>query len=121
MSDYAAAYRAGAEAGVLVLQKCGECALIRHYPQALCPACQSAAVGPAQSSGRGVVHSWTVTHHAFDPAFAADVPYVLATVDMAEGVRVLGRLRGEPATGLAVRITFAPGAGGAAVPLFLPA
>jgi hypothetical protein len=39
----------------------------------------------------------------FHPGFAADVPYVLVTVDLQEGVRALGRWRGGPlAMGLPV-------------------
>ena len=34
-----------------------------------------------------------MTEHAFDSAIAADVPYTLVTVDMAAGVRMLGRFR----------------------------
>jgi uncharacterized OB-fold protein len=42
------------------------------------------------ANGHGTVHSWTVAHHAFHPAFAADLPYTLVTVDLEEGVRALG-------------------------------
>src|SRR5438270_7755216 len=86
------AYWEGAARGKLVLQRCGECGKIRHYPRVLCDGCYSFAVEPFEAQGRGTIHSWTVAHHAFDPAVAAEIPYVLATVDLAEGVRVLGRL-----------------------------
>jgi hypothetical protein len=32
------------------------------------------------------VYSWVVVHKAFDPVFANDVPYVILTVDLDEGV-----------------------------------
>ena len=70
-------------------------ARIRHYPRLLCPACHSDAVEWTPASGRGTVHSWTVAHHAFHPAFAAELPYTLVTVDLEEGVRALGRWQGE--------------------------
>jgi hypothetical protein len=124
------AYREGAARGRLVLQRCARCGRIRHYPRLLCDACYSAEVEPVEAGGAGTVHSWTVAHHAFDPAVADQLPYVLLTVDMAEGVRVLGRYRAgehgaEPGLGLelglAVRITFEPGTDGAPTPVFLPA
>ena len=115
------AYADGAARGVLVLQKCGDCGLVRHYPQVLCPRCYAFAVEPLEASGAGTVHSWTVVHHAFDPAFADALPYVLLTVDMDEGVRVLGRSAAEPRMGAPVRITFAPAPDGSPMPVFVPA
>jgi uncharacterized OB-fold protein len=47
-----------------------------------------------QASGRGSVHSWTVAHHPFHPGFKSELPYVLATVDLEEGVRMIAQLRG---------------------------
>lgn len=114
-------YSDGAARGVLVLQKCGACGLVRHYPQVLCARCHSFDVEPLEAGGAGTVHSWTVTHHPFDPAFAGDLPYVLLTVDMAEGVRVLGRYDGEPRMGAPVRITFASAPDGSPMPVFVAA
>ncbi|MEX2290290.1 MAG: OB-fold domain-containing protein [Mycobacteriales bacterium] len=91
VAGLAADYWRGAERGELVLQQCLHCGLVRHYPQVLCPRCTSFEVGPLVATGRGTVHSWTVAHHPYDPVFADEVPYVLLTVDMEEGVRVLGR------------------------------
>ena len=87
-------YWEAAAQGRLVLQCCSACAVVRHYPRVLCDVCYSSAVHWQPASGRGTLHSWTVAHHAFHPAFAAEVPYVLVTVDLEEGVRALGRWRG---------------------------
>jgi uncharacterized OB-fold protein len=38
------------------------------------------------------VYSWTRTFRAFDPAFEADLPYVVAIVELAEGCRIPTRL-----------------------------
>jgi uncharacterized OB-fold protein len=115
------AYWEGAERGKLVLQRCGRCGKIRHYPRVLCDACYSFDVEPFEAQGRGTIHSWTVAHHAFDPAFADATPYVLLTVDMEEGVRVLGRYTGQPRMGAPVRITFMPAPDGSPMPVFVPA
>jgi len=90
-------YWDAAREGRLVLQSCAACHTLRHYPRLLCSHCYSDAVQWLPASGRGRVHSWTVAHHAFHPAFVAELPYTLVTVDLEEGVRALGRWRGEQA------------------------
>ena len=93
-------YWEAAAAGRLVLQCCTACGKVRHYPRVLCDACYSDAAHWKPASGRGTLHSWTVAHHAFHPAFAAELPYTLVTVDLEDGVRALGRWRGEVALAL---------------------
>jgi hypothetical protein len=46
----------------------------------------------SQVSGRGTIHSYTVVRRAPGPAFAADVPYAVVLVDLAEGPRMLSNL-----------------------------
>jgi hypothetical protein len=120
MAELSDAYWAGAEQGQLVIQRCGDCGHLRHYPQSLCPACHSFAVEHVTASGHGTVHSWTVSHHPFAPELREDVPYTLVTVDMAEGVRVLGRLAGDtpPRIGLPVTLGFEPRSGERPIPVF---
>ena len=76
----------------LVIQRCDECGRLRHYPQALCPQCHSVRWTWSPVSGRGVIHSFSVTHHAFNPAWAQRVPYAVATIDLEEGVRLVSDL-----------------------------
>ena len=113
-SDLSGPYWEAAARGKLVLQCCSTCGKLRHYPRLLCDGCYSDAAHWTAASGRGTVHSWTVAHHAFHPAFAAELPYVLVTVDLEEGVRALGRWRShcEPVLGLAVQGGFEARAGG---------
>ena len=121
------AYWDGAARGVLVLQQCGSCGKIRHYPRVLCDACWSFDVSPVEVAGTGTVCSWTVTEHSFDPSIAPDVPYTLVTVNMSAAVRMLGRFRdgraaaGVPRAGLPVQLTFEPDAAGQPMPVFVPA
>ena len=82
--------------GRLVVQQCAACGKLRHYPRPVCDACYSMDATWRPLSGRGTVHSWTVVHHPFHPGFKSDLPYVLATVDLAEGVRMIAQLRGVP-------------------------
>lgn len=107
-------YWEGARDGRVVLQRCAACGRVRHYPRPLCAACYSFEAEAFPASGHGTVHSWTVTHHAFDPSVAGEIPYVLVTVDLPEGVRVLGRLvSADPLqVDMPVRIGFRPGPDG---------
>ncbi|GAC1327194.1 MAG: hypothetical protein NVSMB17_00890 [Candidatus Dormibacteria bacterium] len=116
-------YWRGAHENKLILQRCARCGLLRHYPRPLCHACYSFEVEPFEAERRGSIHSWTVTHHAFDPAFAAELPYVLVTVDILAGVRMMGRFTGTegPRMGQPVELNFVPGADGVPIPHFTPA
>ena len=93
----------------LCLQQCAACGTTRHYPRPLCATCFSSAVTWINAQGTGEVHSWTVAHHAFHPAFKSELPYTLVTVDLPEGVRILAPFRGDSADlrlGLPVRLIF---------------
>ena len=92
MSMEAQPYWDGLQAGQLRVQRCGACGQLRHYPRPMCPACQSFELDWVALSGAGTVHSWTRPHQSALPGFANQVPFTLVTVDMAEGVRLLGRL-----------------------------
>ncbi|MEQ8231143.1 MAG: OB-fold domain-containing protein [Gammaproteobacteria bacterium] len=89
-----APYWDGLRAHRLLLQRCSRCGQVRHYPRPVCDACYAMEYDWVEASRVGRVHSWTVCHHAFDPAFKAELPYVLVTVDLDEGVRVQAPLRG---------------------------
>lgn len=107
----------------LLLQMCGNCGKMRHYPRPLCDACYSFEVKWIEAKGTGKVHSWTITHHAFHPGFKAELPYVLVTVDLDEGVRVQAPLRGVEASdlriGLPVRVVFEIAKEGLTLPAFV--
>ena len=107
-----AEYYAHCAAGELRFQRCTACATWRHPPRARCAACGSGEWEWALASGRGHVYSWTITHRPLDPGFADEVPYAVLVVEMEEGPRVVGNLRGsEPSEltlGLAVEVEFEP-------------
>ena len=72
----------------LLLQQCGDCGLVRHYPRPMCADCHSLEVGWIESSRQGRLYSWTEVHHPFVPGFRDEIPYVMATVELEEGVRL---------------------------------
>lgn len=120
--ELSAAYWAGAEQGRFVIQRCDGCGTLRHYPRLMCSVCHSFDWSPYEAQRTGTVHSWTVSHHVFDPSVTTEVPYTLVTVDMADGVRVLGRLRADaqPRPHQQVELTFEPDAHGRPGPTFVP-
>jgi uncharacterized OB-fold protein len=78
----------------LAAPRCRACGTLFLYPRATCPACLSAELDWEQLSGRGRVYTFTVVRQAAHPAFADDVPYVLAIVELDEGPRLLTNVVG---------------------------
>lgn len=76
------------------LQKCNECECFRFPPYPSCPYCGKLGGEWTQISGYGSVYSWTVVYHPIDPRLAAEVPFVVALIELEEGPRVAGRLVG---------------------------
>ena len=110
--------------GELCFQRCSECGTWRHLPRFMCARCGSERWSWERSTGRGRVYSWTVTHQAMHPAFAADVPYAVLVVELEEGVRMVGRLRDLPPADLEldlpVEVVFDPISDEVALPGFRP-
>jgi hypothetical protein len=104
-------YWEGAGRGELVLQRCRSCGTVQHKPRGLCVSCLGGDLEHFVASGRGTVHTFTVTHQNQAPGFAQACPYVLAYVELDEGPRVLTNIVGcEPdavAIGQAVVADFA--------------
>jgi uncharacterized OB-fold protein len=78
----------------LRIQRCDICATTRFYPRVLCPECWSEAATWIDTCGEGTVYSWSLIRRAPFPALAERVPYVIALVDLPEGVRVFAHLLG---------------------------
>lgn len=73
----------------LYVQRCRACGALRHYPRALCPPCLSEQIDWVRCSGRGVVYTFTITYQNQAAGFRDALPYVLASVELEEGVRML--------------------------------
>ena len=76
-----------------------------------------------EASGRGRVHSWTVAHHPFHPGFKEELPYIVAIVDLEEGVRMNAQMRGvtpdEMRIDLPVQVIFERTKEGLTLPAFV--
>ncbi|MDT4892559.1 MAG: 3-oxo-4,17-pregnadiene-20-carboxyl-CoA hydratase alpha subunit [Pseudonocardiales bacterium] len=80
----------GTAAGELRVQRCPECGALRHPPGPMCPSCGAAKTEYVVARGRGEVYSYVVHHHPQVPG--KTLPFVVALVELEEGVRMLGEL-----------------------------
>ena len=100
-------FEAAAE-GTVALTRCRACGA-HSVARVVCPSCGSTDVETVHGSGRGEVYSCTVLYRAGRPGFEADVPYVVAVIELEEGPRVMANVVGcDPETvaiGMRVRMT----------------
>ena len=110
INDLTRPYWDAARDGRLVLQRCAGCQATIFYPRPWCPHCWSRELAWCQASGRGQVETFTVVHHPPSPAFAGEIPYVLAIIQLLEGPRMMANLLsidpGEVRVGLPVQVIF---------------
>ena len=72
----------------LRLQKCTQCGHIRARISTVCPKCNSTEHEWAKMSGKGKVFSYIIYHRAFHPAYANEIPYNVAIIELEEGPRM---------------------------------
>ncbi len=108
----------------LYIQKCGDCGRLRHYPRALCPDCLSSEVRWLVCSGNATVAAFTVVYQNQSPGFRERVPYVLAHVELAEGVLFLTNIVDADVEavriGMPVKVVFKETEQGMKIPFFAP-
>jgi uncharacterized OB-fold protein len=108
-----------------LVPECASCGARRWPPGPMCPVCQSTETRWIESSGRGTVYSWLVVHHPVNPVLVDQVPYVVAMIDLEEGVRVVGNVEAcDPdavSAGMPVAVFFEDHEDGMRIPNFRPA
>jgi uncharacterized OB-fold protein len=77
----------------LVYQYCPACDKIQFYPRACCILCRGNSLEWRKSAGLGSIYTFTINFRAPSPAFAQEVPYVIALVDLDEGFRMMLNVR----------------------------
>ena len=112
--------------GRLTIQRCTNCGHVRFPPTFYCAKCGSSEHEWIDSTGRGKVFSWIVVRHPVPrDIYAADVPYVVALIELDEGVRIASNIVGiEPekvTASMPVRATFKPVTPDVTLPIFEPA
>ena len=110
--------------GKLLLATCDRCAEIIWYPRGYCPECQSMATSWIESTGLGLVYSFSITRKG-QGAWAEASPYVIAYVQLDDGPRILTNIVGcevdHVAIGMRVKVAFEDPIEGSAIYCFTPA
>ena len=78
----------------LRLQKCTSCGTIRFPITPICANCMSMDYEWAKMSGRGKVYSYSIIRRASHPAFAGEIPYDVAIIQLEEGPRMISSVVG---------------------------
>ncbi|HYM18311.1 MAG TPA: Zn-ribbon domain-containing OB-fold protein [Micropepsaceae bacterium] len=86
----------GAKRKKLMLPHCDKCGKFWFPPSQRCPHCLSLNFQWREAKGEGRIYSFVVYHRVYHPAFEADVPYVVAIVELDEGPRLLTNIVDAP-------------------------
>ena len=114
----------GCKKGELIIQQCNSCNEYQFYPRGICSNCWTTDIKWVHSTGRGKVWTYTITYQNRTPGFAEDVPYVLALVELDEGVKMFTNIiecdPKEVKIGMDVEVTFVRANNFITIPYFKP-
>lgn len=112
----------------LDLQWCRSCERAIHFPREACPRCLGTDLEFRPAAGTGTVYAATVVPKAGNPGMRGREPYVVALVDLPEGVRLLTNVLAAPGdqgfdpaavvVGAPVTVAWEPLADGRHLPVF---
>ena len=80
-------YWEGNRRGELWLRRCVDCDRAYFYPRDICPHCFSRNTNWFRSSGEGTLYAFSIPHRAPQPGFIKDLPYIVALVELEDGIR----------------------------------
>jgi uncharacterized OB-fold protein len=113
----------GAREHRFLIQRCTACGTLRHPPRPMCAHCSDLGWDTVEAAGDGTLHSYGIVHHPRVEGFPE--PFVVALVDMPEGIRFLTNLVETELDGLRigmpVRLRFTEVGDGVTLPLFTAA
>jgi uncharacterized OB-fold protein len=119
-----APYWEGCRAQKLLIQHCSSCRHYQFYPRLVCTACSSRKIEWVAASGQGKVLSFTIVRQAISEAYAADVPYVIALIQLDEGPTMMSNvIESDPESvtmGMPVEVVFEAWNDDITVPKFRP-
>ncbi|MDY6862787.1 MAG: Zn-ribbon domain-containing OB-fold protein [Thermodesulfobacteriota bacterium] len=114
----------GCKRGELLIQRCNRCERYRFQPRAICPDCMSLENEWKKVSGKGKIYSFVVYHQPHHPAWKDEIPYVVALVELDEGIRMISNIIEFPhdqvKIGMAVEVKFEKAADEITLPKFKP-
>jgi hypothetical protein len=78
--------------GVFLVQRCRTCGERQYHYRAVCANCWSSELDELEASGNGTIWTYSVVERNRSSDFADKVPYVVALVELEEGVSVFGNV-----------------------------
>lgn len=110
--------------GKLLVQHCNDCNSNIFFPKKVCPECWSENLTWIESTGKAKVYTFTEMLDMVEPKFMGDLPYVIAMVDIAEGIRMTTRIVNckpeNVAINMNVEVVFQDVSSDCALPMFQP-
>jgi uncharacterized protein len=92
------------------MQKCDQCNKYYFPTGPICPHCFSTNFKWEKLSGKAEVYSFVIVRRSPGPDWDADVPYVMADIQLAEGPRMISNVIGckpeDVKIGMKVEVTF---------------
>ncbi|MFC1982805.1 Zn-ribbon domain-containing OB-fold protein [Chloroflexota bacterium] len=76
----------------LLIQRCKACGHHQFYPRHVCTNCMSLEPEFVPSTGRGEIYTFIVVHRAPTKVFEPEIPYVVAVIQLDEGVRMMSNI-----------------------------
>ena len=105
--------------GRFLIKRCEACGQAHWYPRTYCPFCDGGPTVWEESSGEGVIYTYSVMYRS------PSGPYAIGYVTLDEGPAVLTNFVDVAPDGLSigmrVKVRFQPTEGGPPVPVFAPA
>jgi len=92
MAEITEPYYEALARGELLIQHCKACNHTIMYPKHRCPFCFEADLDWVTVSGRGILHSYTITRLTAPSGFEDETPFALGVVKLEENVQLLARL-----------------------------
>ena len=103
-------YWDGAKQNKLMIQRCKKTGQTFLYSRVLVPGTDPDQIEWIEAKGTGSIYSYTIARRPAGPAFKEDCPYVIASIELDEGARILTNiLTDDPGSlkiGQKVQVTF---------------
>jgi uncharacterized OB-fold protein len=106
-----------------LVQRCDACDQAIFYPREVCPTCLSSdSLSWRESTGAGTIYAASVQEKPANPMMADRVPYVVALVELEDGIRLMSNVVNCPpydaSVGKAVKLTWEELSDGRNLPQF---
>jgi uncharacterized protein len=119
-----APYWEGCRQHRLRIQRCSACGRCQFFPRMYCSNCFGEQVEWVNATGRARVLSFTIVRRPVSPAFADEVPYVVALVTLDEGPQMMTNIIGcapeQVKIGMPVEVVFDDWTDTISIPKFCP-